>query len=81
MLSRFQKTLLQNWKKFNSYVFYLWWNDVRISKIIVENFWKILIFMYCIVLWLNDMRISQIFLESFETVLFLGILLFCDEMM
>ena len=48
------------------YLIILWWNDVRISKIIVEKLWKILLFMYFIILWWNDVRISKITVKKFE---------------
>ena len=44
----FEKSLLKNWKKFNPYVLYLWWNDVRMSKIIADKFGNSLILMYSI---------------------------------
>ena len=58
------------WKKSSilMYSIILWWNDVRISKIIVEKFWKKISFMYFIILWWNDVRISKIFAANFEII-------------
>ena len=66
----FLKSLLKITEKFNSYVFYfLWWNGLRISKIIVEKFWKKkTILMYLIILWWNNVKISKIFAANFETI-------------
>ena len=62
MLWGFQKSLLKNWNKFNSYVFYLWWNDVRTSKVKVEKFWKkkviLLYFFNFVMKWCDEMTPS-----------------------
>ena len=63
-------------KKFSSYVFYLWRNDARISKIIVENFKKKLILLYYFVLWWNDVIISKLIAENFEIIFVLNFQIF-----
>ena len=60
------------WKFWKSsillYSIILWWNDVRISKIIVKKVLKIIICMYFITLLWNDVKISKIFAANFEQV-------------
>ena len=53
------------------YFIILWWNDARISKIIVQKCWKILILIYFIILWWNDVRISKTIVEIFWKIMIL----------